>query len=165
MSITYTGSIGITVRSNMTPDPGLSNPVDDLVQTIAQALANGTGPNQATQHWCSQRSLAATSETLDIVGSLTNAFGATVSFATVRTIMIRNRATTAGFDLKVGGAAANQFLAPFGSATDKLVVRAGGVLVLTAPLDGFAATGGSADQLKIDAGSNTVPYDIILIGT
>lgn len=163
--MSFTGSIVTTVQGTMQNSLDLETAKAIINKRIQQTITNGTGANQAQQHWSDIRTLAGTSETLDLAGALTNAFGSTVTFATLRAIIIRNLSSTAGHDLIVGGAAA-PIAGLFGdAASDKLKIRAGGTLVLLAPLDGYTITATSADGLKLDSGANTFNYEIILIGT
>jgi len=141
----------------------------------ALALAFGTGENQANQIWWDRRTLAGdASENLDLAGSLTNAFGGTVTFANVKAIIVLNRSDQAigaheatDAEISVGGAAANEFQGPFEAATDAIRVPAGGVLLITNPqADGWTVTATDNDLLKVlnkDADDEAL-YDIILIG-
>ena len=132
------------------------------VMELAKGLAAGTGDNQVNLAWSDRRSLAATSEDLDLSGGLTGAFGDTLTFSKVKVIVIRNNDDTD--NLTVGGAAANQFASWVADASDKVVIAPEGYLVLVAPLDGYAVTAGTADLLKVDAGAATISYDIAVIG-
>lgn len=125
--------------------------------------ASGTGADQADLVFSDERLLTATSEELDLAGVLSSAFGATITNARVKAIVIRN--THASSSLAVGGAAATQFVAPFGAVTDEINVAPGGVLVLVAPkAAAYVCTGGSLDKFKIDAGAATITYEILIIG-
>ena len=142
----------------------LSTVTDAAQISVSDTLASGTGLDQADQIWHDRRTLAATSENLDLAGSLTNAFGATLTFARIKGILIKNRTATAGFNLTVGGAAANQFPL-FSDVSDKLPIGPDGFFFYWDPsAAGKVVTAGTGDQLKIDAGANTVEYDIVLIG-
>lgn len=128
------------------------------------ALANGTGADQANQIWSDTRTLTSgSSETLDLNASLTNAVGESVTFTKVKGIIIKNKGTTT---LSIGAAAATQFVAPFGSATDLIKIPPGGIFVLTAPdASGFACAAGASDSLKIaNSAGASIDYDIVLIG-
>ena len=132
---------------------------------IIDALANGTAADQADLLFWDKRTLAATSEELDLAGGLTDAFGNTLTFVKIKGILIHNRSTTATENLAVGGAAANAFANWVASATDILNVGPSGMLLLWSPMDGYAVTAGTGDLLKIDAGTDTITYDILLLGT
>lgn len=124
----------------------------------------------SNQLWADRRFVTTSTGTddLDLAGSLTNFFGETITFATIRVLVIFNRAIVAGDDIDIGGAAANPITSILdGSGTAKMTVRASGLLVLTAPMDGYAVAGGSADTLRVThAGSSeAITYDIVVIGT
>jgi len=138
---------------------------DPLNKTFGTDYADGTASDQCDVVWQDQRTLNATSEDLDMAGSLTDSRGNTVTFADVKVIAIENTNTTAGQDLTFGPATANGVSTIFGATTESITIRAGGTLVLDAPKDGYAITTGTADLVEIDAGANTVTYNIILMGT
>lgn len=132
-------------------------------------LRNGTGAGNADRMFTDQRPLAAsTTEDLDLAGSLTDAFGATVTFARIKLIHIEALPTNVN-NVVVGGAATNQFINWVGAATHQVVIRPGGSFTLTtgsADGTGYAVTAGTGDLLRIGnsgAGSE-VKYNIVLIG-
>lgn len=136
----------------------------ELAYEKSVVLENGTGADQANQVWHDTRTLTTgATETLDLSGSLTNAFGESVTFTKVKAILIKNKGTTT---LSVGAAVATQFVSPFGSATDLVKIPGGGIFLLTAPdATGFACAGGATDNLKIaNAAGASCDYDIVLIG-
>lgn len=130
-------------------------------------LTDGAGANQIQQVFADTRTLAASaSESLDLAGSLTNAFGATITLTKVKALIIRAAAGNTN-DVVVGGAASNAVASIFGATTGTLNVKPGGAMVLIAPdANGYAVTATTADLLKIaNSGSGTsVSYDIIILG-
>lgn len=142
----------------------LSTVTDSANVTLSDSWTSGTAIDQADKIFHDRRSLAATSEGLDLAGSLTDAFGATITFARIKGLLIKNRETTVGYTLTVGGAAANQFPL-FSDVTDKIAIGPDGFFFYWDPsAAGKVVTAGTGDQLKIDAGANTVAYDIVIIG-
>ncbi len=133
----------------------------------AAEFANGTGANQANQLFFDERTIAASSsEELDLAGSLTNAFGETITFTKVKGIVIFALAANTN-NVVVGGAAEHAFAAMFDDAADELVIRPGGLFVLTAPnVDGMAVGAGASDKLKVaNSSSGTgVTYQIAIWG-
>lgn len=130
-------------------------------------LTNGTGANQADQMFSDQRTLAASAtEDLDLAGVLTDSFGAAITFARIKVIMIMAAAGNTN-NVLVGGAASAQFVNWVADATDKVVVRPGGVLLLAATdATAYAVTATTGDLLRIgnSAAGTSVTYDIVLIG-
>lgn len=136
---------------------------DSYSQDLSATLTNGD------QMWRDRRFVTSstTTDDLDLAGGLTNVFGETITLATIRLILIHNRSITAGDDLDIGGAAANPLTSIHdGSGTAKFTVRASGICVLSAPLDGYAVTGGSADTLRVThaGASEAITYDIVIVG-
>lgn len=148
----------------------------DLVAAVAPlsmeknlTLRNGTGAGNADRMFSDQRTLTASStEDLDLAGSLTDAFGATITFARIKLIHIEALSTNVN-NVVIGGAASNQFINWVGGATHQVVVRPGGSITLaTGQADGtcYAVTAGTGDLLRVGnsgAGSSVV-YNIVLIG-
>ncbi|MEU6168089.1 hypothetical protein [Streptomyces tanashiensis] len=134
----------------------------------SMSLGSGTAAGQADRVWSDRRTLAASAtEDLDLAGVLLDAFGAAVSFARVKGIII---ATAAGNtnNVIVGAAAANPW-ATLLSATGTVTLRPGAFLAVgtgAADATGYAVTAGTADLLKIaNSGAGTpVTYDIHVIG-
>lgn len=164
---TQNGSIYLRIRSRLASALDLSTVRDPLLKEVTTTLANGAGANAANVVWHDQRTLAASgTENLDLAGSLTDALGATATFARIKALYIAAAAGNTN-NVVVGGAAANTWTGPFADATDKVSLRPGAYLLLVAPdATGYAVTADTADQLKIanSAGSTSVTYDIILIG-
>lgn len=165
MTITLATTLKLVIDAALVDDADLNSTRGALSHPISDTLATGTGSNQADKMWYDTRTLAATSEDLDLAGSLVDVFGNTVTFAKIKAIIIHNKSTTATENLAVGGAAANQFINWLANASDIVNVGPDGILFLWSPIDGYAVTAGSGDLLKIDAGSDTITYDIIIIGT
>lgn len=130
-------------------------------------LASGTGADQADQLWTDTRTLTASStEDLDLAGSLVNALGATVTFARVRALYVEAAVGNAN-NVLVGGASSNGFINWVADATDKVVVRPGGFLLLAnRDATGYAVTASTGDLLRIgNGGSGTsVTYNIAIVG-
>lgn len=163
MAVTLNGSVNFNMQQTGTHDHG--TPTLPIVKSLAMAFSSGTGSNAIDVWFSDDRSLAAASEGLDLSGSLTNAFGATVSQVEVRFLLIYNSSTTDV--LSIGGAAANQAYAGlFAASNDIIKVGPGGIFLWYSPVDGSGLTiaAGTADQLKIDAGSATITYSIYIGG-
>lgn len=164
-----TGTLKVIFDFTNLATSDLSTLKDTLLHEIRLALTSGTSANQIDKIWHDRRTLAGgANETLDLIGSLTDAFGVTASFAKVKAILIYNRTTTTGVFLLVGGAASNAWAGGMlVDASDKAKVGPGGFLAWASPVDGYAAAAGSTDNLKIENGhgSTAAEYDIIIIGT
>jgi hypothetical protein len=142
------------------------------------AFTFGEGALKANQLFTDRRTLAGgASETLDLNGVLENPLGGTVSFDEVKGIVIVNRSDEAlgehditDAEIRVGGAAANEFQAFFAAAGDKLDLPAGAAFAMISPksagwnvVDEYAVM---TDQLKIENldGADEALYDIYIWG-
>lgn len=135
-----------------------------------KSTTDGTGVDQADKIWHDTRTLAtATNDDLDLNALTNSIFGSpvTINFAKVKAIIIKNKSTTSGDELKVGAAGTNPFVGPFAGVTTAIVeVGADSVLVLTSLKDGWTVTGGSSNVLRINnPNAGSVTYDIVIIGT
>lgn len=143
----------------------------ELTQVInyanSNAFSDGTGANQAQKVFSDTRTISASSsESLDLAGVLTDAFGATLTFAEIKALIIKAAVGNTN-DVIVGGAASNAWVGHVGDATDTITVKPGGTLCLIAPnAAGYAVVASTGDILKVanSGGTTGVTYDIIIIG-
>jgi hypothetical protein len=131
-------------------------------------MSSGTGSNQADKLWISTgRTLAAsTAEDLDLAGTLTDVFGATITMARVKGLIIAASAANTN-NVIVGNAASNGFISWVGAAAHTVTVRPGGVLALFAPdATAYTVTSGTGDLLHVANGAagSAVTYDVAVIG-
>lgn len=163
----------LTTKLNVGLDADYTSPLDlvtsdsHLAYTRQIALASGTGANQADKVWSDNRTLAASaSEDIDLAGSLTDAFGATLTFARIKGMLVSASSANTN-DVVIGGAASNGFINWVGDATDKIVVKPGGLFVLFAPAaTAYAVTASTGDLLHVanSSSGSSVTYDIVLVG-
>ena len=166
MSDTLTTLIRLVLKAVHTKDLDLADPRSTLDLTLENSLASVTGSGQADVIFHDRRTISAGgSEALDLAGALTDQYGATVTFVKIKAMIFRNANTSGAGVLAVGGAAANQFVNWVADSSDIVNIQATGILLLTAPLAGFAVTAGTGDQLKVAASGADVTYDVVLIGT
>lgn len=165
MATTLETVLTFILSGSYNKDYDLQDTKNNLKLNKGDTLATGTSANQADLMWHDTRTLTATSEDLDLAGSLTDAFGDTLTLVKVKMILIHNKSTTATETLAVGGAAANQFVNWIGNSSDIVNIGPDGLLLLWSPVDGYAVTAATGDLLKIDSGSDTITYDIVVIGT
>lgn len=130
-------------------------------------FTDGTGLAQANRIWSDERTLAASaSEDLDLSGTLTDAFGATLTLQKVKVLLVAAKSTNTN-NIVIGGASATQWVGPFGAATHTLAIKPGGALALFAPdAAGYPVTP-TTDLLKVaNSGAGTsVTYQIVVVGT
>lgn len=133
--------------------------------SISTEWTNGTGNNQANSLWTDERTLADTAtDSLDLAGGLTDAFGATITFAVLKCILIAIDSPDGTKRLRVGPrSVANAFVGPFGDASDFLTIYK--QLYIEEPFTGWTVTSGTGDLLIVNNNSGgSVTYRILLMG-
>jgi hypothetical protein len=146
---------------------GLAPVQAPLNRTDIINLLTGTGLNQADRIYTEQITIAGSANTeRDLAGSLLDAFGAVITLARVKALIVIAAAGNAN-EVVIGAAAANGWFGPFGGATETVKVRPGGMTVLVAPdATAWPVVAGTGDKLKLAngaAGANVV-FDLIIIG-
>lgn len=163
LTATITGKLSAAQSSAL--DLGTAKFPLNLAEAIS--LGNGTGADQADLLWSDTRTIAASgTDDLDLAGSLTSALGGTITFARIRALYVAASSANAN-NVVVGGAASNGFINWVADATDKVIVRPGGFLLLAnRDAIGYAVTASTGDLLRIaNSGSGTgVTYDIAILG-
>jgi hypothetical protein len=134
--------------------------------TYSKQFTNGAGANQADRVWTDQRTVAASAtDTIDLAGSLSDAFGAALSFARVKAILVQ-AATGNSNNVNVVRPASNG-VPLFLAAGDGVPVKPGGLWLWVAPdAAGVAVTAGTGDLLDfVNSGAGSpVTYDVVIIG-
>lgn len=159
------GRIALNIESTVTNPLDLSSPLDPLRYAISQVVSDGADANEASMHWHDSRQLLASgTDDIDLAGGITNAFGATITFARVKSILVRNKGTTAAA-ITVGPSPTNG-VANFLGTNDRLPAGAWMAMGLF-DATGWVITAGSADRIRVTntSGSLTQEYEIIVIGS
>lgn len=160
-------TITASIKAVETGSADLAQPSAPAELLVKHAFANGSGADQASKIFSDTRTLAASaSEDLDLAGALSGALGGTLTFASVKALMIRAKPGNTN-NVVVGPASANGFAGPFGDASDRIAIKPGGVFLITAPPAGWTVTAGTGDLLTVaNSGSGTpVDYDIVILGS
>lgn len=163
--------LSVSLSSTLVGTAPIAGALPQLAVSYLQSLGlqNGTGGGQADKIWASgARTLAASAnEDLDLAGTLVDALGTVLTLARVKMLIVAAAAANTN-DVVVGAAAANGFFTWAGSATDKVNVKPGGLLVLAAPgATAYPVTSGTGDLLRVTNGGSGTPitYDVIVIGS
>src|SRR5574343_298099 len=131
MSDTLTAHVTLSIAITKTKDLDIKDIRDSFTDVWELKLANGTGSGNADLYFRDTRSLGdGATEDLDLAGSLIDPFGATITFAKIKFLAIKNNSTTQTFS--VGGASANQLAGLFAAVND----------IITIPPNTAAAEGG-----------------------
>lgn len=156
-------SVQVRFGHDQTSSTGISPARDNLGHAITRIFGNGSGSAQvADLVYHGSRTLGSeASETIDLFGSVTDAFGSTLSFARVKAITIENE--SGSMTLTIGDA--DSPLALFDPATATVTVPPLGFLCLAAPLAGWPVTDTTADELKVlNSAGATTTYKIHILG-
>jgi hypothetical protein len=157
--------LGLTLASELTQAFDLASGSVPLSLARQYNWPSGTAADQADTIFHDQRTIAASgSDDLDLAGVLTNPFGATITFADVRLILVA--ASAANTNNVIVGGDANALLFG-GAAAHTVTVRPGGLFLLAArDATAYAVTAGTGDILQIaNSGAGTsVTYDVVIIG-
>lgn len=165
--MTATATLKLSLLATLTKALDLATPESALQYVKNLALDDGEGANAIESIWHDQRTLSASaSENLDLAGGLTDAYGDAITFNKIKLLLVYAAAGNTN-NVLVGGAASAQWVGWVGDATDVVIVRPGGLLLLTAPdATGMPVVATTGDLLKVanSAGSTSVTYDIVLLG-
>ena len=140
-----------------------------ILKNFTDSLTHGTGADQVNQVWSDDGQVAIGVVTqIDLVGSLTDYYGNTISFTTIKGMLIHNNDATATLWVGGGtdGAGTNAFVNWIETAATHVIIPPGGVFMLFTPdATGFACAGGS-DILGLEesTGAATCDYEIVLLG-
>lgn len=164
MAETFSGTFKLSLNGTFSTDVNeLSTVAQAFAYSKSQTFTNGTAADQANMVWSDQRTLGASPDDLDLAGSLTNAFGTTITFTSIKGIIVYAASGNSG-DLTIGGDGTAPLAEWTGATTDTVIVKPGGMFALINPeADGYAVTATTADILQV-SGTTSDVYDIILIG-
>lgn len=134
--------------------------------SVVQSLTDGVAAGQADRVFTDTRTLApSATENLDLAGVLTDAFGALITFATIKAVIVRARKENTN-DVQVTRPATNG-VPLFMAAGDGVPVRPGYAFAVFGSSAGYAVTPATGDILTVtNSGAGTpVTYDVVVIGT
>ena len=167
--MTISATLTASLKANQRGPNAFADEFDPNLSRI-QALAGGVAAGQADLMYAAERSVAtASNDDIDLSGSLTDAFGVTITMAEMVGIIIVNEAkngTANTTDLTIG-AGSNPFIGFLG-ATDTIgPIKPGGSFMLFAgDAAGIGAvTAGTGDILRIaNSAGATATYQIAILG-
>ncbi|MBN1174561.1 MAG: hypothetical protein JXA67_20500 [Micromonosporaceae bacterium] len=164
MSLALTSKLSVALLTQLTNPLDNSTPADNLDLSKVIRLASGTTADHADREFHDTRTLATgATEDLDLAGVLTDPLGNTLTFATIKGILVI--ADTANTTSLTFGNGSNPWIGPWG-ATGTEEVKPGGMYHNIAPGTGWAVTPATGDVLKVaNAAGASATYKIALIGT
>ena len=161
---TIAAQLGWTWRDQV----GRSLIVDSNRIGFDKNLADGAEADQADAVWHAedQTLSAGQSTTLDLDALQQSRFGdsITIPMSKIKAILIVNKNTVGDGHLVVGGAAVDEWYAPFGASGDTVRVMPQSPLLLASSRDGWDVQPGTT-ALKIAAAEGDVTYDVAILGT
>jgi hypothetical protein len=166
--MTLDSKIRVDIDATHSVTGDFTTPSATLDKTYQAILSSGTGAGQADRVFSDQRTLSASAnEDLDLAGVLTDSFGATITFARIKGLLVA--ASSGNTNNVVVGAAASNPWTGLLTATGTVTLRPGAFFVAvagTADATGYAVTAGTGDLLRVaNSGAGTsVTYDIYVIG-
>ena len=165
MPLTATVRAGIKAEHTKALDLGTAS--FDLTELVDFGLTSGTGAGAADLMFTDTRTLAASgTENLDLAGSLTDAFGATLTFVELRAVVIKaSPGNTNNVEVTTPASSGCPLFLDDG---DGIPVPPGGVFLWACPADGkVTVTPSTGDLLTVtnSAGTTGVTYDVVILGT
>lgn len=137
----------------------------NLVKNIL--LTNGTGVGQGDRMWSDQRTVTASAtDSVDLSGTLTDAFGATLTFAKIKAVYVEALSTNTN-NVVVTRPASNG-VPLFAAAGDALALRPSESFFWGGSAGaGVTVTAGTGDLIDFvnSAGGSSVVYNVVVIGT
>lgn len=134
---------------------------------LSANLANGTGASQASQVYTVTGTLGASATAnIDLAGALVNAFGTTITFTKIKMIVLRAAAANnVANNLQLSRGSSNGFVW-FLAASDGFYLAPGAFFLWFDPV-GVTVTAATGDILTLTngAGTNTISYDLLIVGT
>lgn len=161
-----TANLNLTVTGKHTAALDLGTASFPFALSAAYELANGTAAGQVDRVFADQRTLTASAtENLDLAGALTDAYGTSITFATVKAVIIK-AATTNTNEVQVTRPATNG-VPLFMAASDGISLKSGYVFAWFGSGVGTTVTASTGDLITItnSAGGTSVVFDVVIIGT
>lgn len=162
-----TANINLSVSGQHTSVLDLGTAVLPFSLSAVQDYTNGTATGQVDRVFTDTRTLTASAtENLDLAGALVDAFGATLTFVTIKAVIIKAALANAN-DVLVSRGATNG-VALFTAVSAGLAgLKPGGAFAWFAGGAGLAVTPATGDLIVItnSAGGTSVNYDVIILGT
>ena len=167
MATTFNGRVSIKVSAEIADVLDIATATMPVEFDAASVFTDGTGANQAKKIWHDTRTLSASAtESLDLYGGLTDAFGTTLNFAKIKAVVITAASGNTN-SVQVTRPASNG-VPLFMAASDGIALTPGASFAAVFPdANGIAVTASTGDLLTLtnSAGSTSVTYTIIVIGT
>lgn len=164
MALTSRVSVDLSAVLTGSADFGAPSSRVNLAQKLD--LSSGTGAGKADKIWSRRRTIAASgSDDLDLAGSLSDVFGGTITFATIKVLYVKASDANTN-DVVVGGDASAAWDTMLGDS-GTIALKPGAVLlVASTAANPWAVTATTADILQVanSSSGSSVTYDIAILG-
>jgi hypothetical protein len=164
--MTLNATISAGVSATQTNPLDLFTPSGKLAKQFSTLLTSGTGSGQADKLFTDTRTVTASgTDALDLAGSLTDAYGSTLTFVKIKFVLITAASTNTN-NVRLNRPSSNG-VPLFLAAGDGIDILPGGAFLWCAPGAGVTVTASTGDLLNCDNSSSgsSVTYDIIIGGT
>jgi hypothetical protein len=162
-----TVKINIAAQYPLSPAPKLQSPTGDIAYSVARALADGIGANQADRLFSDQRTLiASANEDLDFAGSaLTDVYGRVFTIVKLKVLVIVAALANVN-NVQVRRGATNG-IPVFSAVSAGVDLGPGGIFMWASPAAGVVVTPATGDLVNVanSAAGTSVVYDVVAIGT
>ena len=156
MALGFTGSSLFNLEAIYKNPGNLTTPTEAI--SVSKSVT-WTGSNGNRFYYQRIALSASTPVTTNLYGAITDAFGNTLNFASIRQLIFENRGTT-GQNVTVTG---NFMTGSIIGATGSLTLPPG-LTVFSSPIDGFAVTDTTKEAITLTPGAYAVDVDLVLIG-
>jgi hypothetical protein len=164
MALSTTIRAGISALMTNTLDHAVASFPLTLAADVS--MATGTTTGLADLVWGDQRTLSASAtEDLDLAGSLTGVLGGTLTIVKLKAVIVKAASANTN-NVRIIRPASNG-VPLFAAASDEISVLPGGFFMWCAPGAGITVTAGTGDLITFtnSAGSTSVTYDVVFVGT
>src|ERR1700722_15598693 len=151
-----TATVSVRVVAALTSPPPVGQAMQEINESFALSLLSGTGVGNSDTLFTKALNIAASGNlSLDLSGSLDDAFGGVVTLADVQAVYLEADPANTN-DIVIGAAASGPWVGPFNAGTDTVAVHPGGVLLMADP-KGWPVVASTGDLLEIaNGGAGTV---------
>jgi hypothetical protein len=167
MATTFAGTLAVGLVGSYAKSSDLTTILESINYNGGlAAYTSGIGSNQANGFFSDTRTLAATNESHDL-NAIVDSFGATLNFATLKLIYVKNKSSTTAQYLSLSGNfwdGDTGNLGPLGGTSPIAYIGPGGVYLWNSPIDGATVTNTTKDTITV-TNAASFDYDIIIAGT
>lgn len=158
MAKAFRGTVTVGIVGYYTNSDAMTEAYQRIAEAMRTKFTSGSGDDQADLLYVDPgKELAETSQSYELDALASDKWGDTVSFSKVRFIIIESLTLTTAKTLAISG--------DFNAAgVIPAIVYPGSVVAVVVPVDGLPVASGSTDTLTIDAGADTISYNLIIGG-